>query len=126
MPRSITGMDTRCTCLKIVDPPGAHPNGGFEATVPAFADEWTTLPPSIPVFADGQISPDHTVGSAIPSWDEHGDLRLVGTFRSTERATQMKQSLHEGQHTVALLFMSPSSTAPFGRELIAATVVPSW
>lgn len=85
----------------------ADGNGYFEALLSTpdldlegdelFPDGWELpLPPRIPINHDHKIGVLSTVGSAVPTLDKDGNLRVEGSFASTPAGQEVRTLVREG------------------------------
>ncbi|GAB3467129.1 hypothetical protein [Actinophytocola sediminis] len=112
------------------------PHGTFEVILSApvqdrdgetlHPDEWEPLPEHITFDIDHGMSVSSTVGSGRPELDEHGNLRVRGTYASTELA-QTTRALVGERHirttSVAFLRKQDRKTGKPRRELLNGAFV---
>lgn len=93
------------------------------------ADGWKQpLPAKIPIDIDHEMSVRGTIGSAVPSINEDGELVVDGTFASTPLAQEVRTLMAEGHiDRMSVAFMSEKTQkdgkTETTRELLNGAVV---
>lgn len=112
---------------------GADEVGGFDilASTPTkdrdgdtlLPSGWKTpLPERIPISADHDMSSAGVIGSGKPYLDAAGNLRIAGTFASTERAQHVRSLVKDGHLSGASVeFLVDPDTGQ--RELLGCGIV---
>lgn len=96
---------TKVTAVAVVSK-GAADSGSFEAILSApgedregedvQAAEWQSLPDSIPINVDHNMTTAGLVGSAVPEIQDDGTLKVTGTYASTPLAQTVRTLVTEG------------------------------
>lgn len=116
---------------------GETGNGAFSAilstsnvdrdgeTIKAYAFEKDApLPLRITIDADHGMSVEKTVGSAVPSYTEDGELRVDGEFASTPLAQEVRTLVNEGHiSTMSVAFMNAKYASKGSSEIISAELL---
>jgi hypothetical protein len=105
------------------------PNGTFDVILSAPVkdrdgetvkpDEWEPLPDHITFDIDHGMSVASTVGSGKPSLDENGNLRVAGTYASTQLAQDTRALVNEGHiRTTSVAFLRKSDKDSKGKTTV--------
>lgn len=92
-------------------------------------DGWKQpLPPKIPIDIDHEMSVRGTIGSAVPSIDDDGNLVVSGTFASTPLAQEVRTLMAEGHiDRMSVAYMTTTTTKGNAsvqeRELLNGAIV---
>lgn len=114
------------------------PHGSFEAIISTPSldrdgdrltpDGWKTpLPDHIPISVNHAMTADSIIGSGRPFIDTAGNLRVRGTFASTELGQTVRSLVNDGHlRTLSVEFLEQrgaKSAGPSRRELVGASLV---
>lgn len=102
--------------VKALDDDGEDANGSFEVILSAptldrdgeviDAQAFEPLPAHVTFDIDHGMSVATTVGSGVPSYDDEGRLKVVGTYSSIPRAQEVRTLVREGHiRTTSVAFM---------------------